>query len=54
MADSLNNQYGFFNHNDYDIDDVFDYTAKKEVKEMTIKEICNALGYKVKIKKEDK
>lgn len=27
---------------------------KKEVKEMTMKEICEALGYEVKIKKEDK
>lgn len=28
MANSINNQYGTFNHNDYDIEDVFDYTAK--------------------------
>lgn len=27
---------------------------RKEVKEMTMKEICEALGYEVKIKKEDK
>lgn len=51
IVDSLNNQYGFFNHNDYNIDDVFNYTAKKET---TMKEICEALGYEVKIKKEDK
>ena len=27
---------------------------RKEIKEMTMEEICNALGYEVKIKKEDK
>ena len=32
MTDSLNNQYRFFNHNDYDIDDVFGYTEKKKLK----------------------
>lgn len=39
MVDSLNNQYGFFNHNDYDIDDVFDYTAKKENEAYSITKI---------------
>lgn len=35
--------------NDYDL-----IWERKEVKEMTMKEICKALGYEVKIKKEDK
>ena len=36
--------------------DLYDYYLvwkRKEVKEMTMKEICEALGYEVKIKKED-
>lgn len=37
------------NLNDYDL-----IWERKEVKEMTMKEICEALGYDVKIKKEDK
>lgn len=37
------------NLNDYDL-----IWERKEVKEMTMKEICEALGYEVKIKKEDK
>ena len=37
------------NLNDYDF-----IWERKEVKEMTMKEICEALGYEVKIKKEDK
>lgn len=37
--------------------DLYDYELvweRKEVKEMTMEEICEALGYEVKIKKEDK
>lgn len=37
------------NLNDYDL-----IWERKEIKEMTMKEICEALGYEVKIKKEDK
>lgn len=36
------------NLNDYDL-----IWERKEIKEMTMEEICNALGYEVKIKKED-
>ena len=39
MTDSINNQYGFFNHNDYDIDDVFDYTEKKKMKRTLLRKI---------------
>ena len=39
MADSLNNQYGFFNHNDYNIDDIFDYTAKKKLKRTLLRKL---------------
>lgn len=31
MADLLNDQYEFFGHSDYDIDDVFDYTVEEEI-----------------------
>ena len=56
--------------NDFDIEKVYEYRRcgfssiknkltspvweRKHVKEMTMKEICEALGYEVKIKKEDK
>lgn len=36
------------------LDDYESVWKCKEVKEMTMKEICNALSYEVKIKKEDK
>ena len=39
MADSINNQYGTFNYNDYDIEDVFDYTAKKKMKRTLLRKI---------------
>ena len=39
MTDSLNNQYEFFNYNDYDIDNLFDYTVKKEIETYFIMKI---------------
>lgn len=56
--------YNFKNMNKYDIMEVYkpqyekiwerQEEVKSEVKEMTMKEICDKLGYEIKIKKEEK